>query len=107
MSICCKCNETKELELPYVLIRTYSAGVHFGYLFSREGKEVTLINSRRIWKWAGAATLSQIAMEGCKKPDECKISMEVDQITLTEAIEIILISKEAKHNLKTISAWKE
>ena len=38
-----------------VMVRTYSAGVHFGYLKKREGKEVTLINSRRVWYWSGAA----------------------------------------------------
>ena len=29
--------------MDYVMIRTYSAGVHCGYLKSREGKEVLLI----------------------------------------------------------------
>ena len=47
-----------------VLVRTYSAGVHFGYLVSRKGKEVQLIKSRRIWKWVGAWTLSEIATAG-------------------------------------------
>ena len=37
--------------LPAVLIRTYSAGVHFGYLKRREGKEVELVNTRRVWYW--------------------------------------------------------
>ena len=32
----------------YVLIRTYSAGVHVGELVSRKGKEVVLANTRRI-----------------------------------------------------------
>ena len=31
--------------MPYVLIRTYSAGVHCGYLKERKGKEVTLLDS--------------------------------------------------------------
>ena len=29
--------------MDYVIIRTYSAGVHAGYLASRDGKEVKLI----------------------------------------------------------------
>ena len=33
-----------------VIVRTYSAGVHFGYLVAREGKEVRLTRSRRIWR---------------------------------------------------------
>lgn len=46
-----------EVSLDYVIIRTYSAGVHAGYLESRNGKEVTLKNSRRLWYWDGAASL--------------------------------------------------
>ena len=36
-----------------VLIRTYSAGVHYGELVSRKGREVTLANARRVWRWRG------------------------------------------------------
>ena len=57
--------------LDYVIIRTYSAGVHAGYLKYREGKEVELINTRRIWYWEGAASLSQLSKDGTAKPDRC------------------------------------
>lgn len=32
---------------PYVVVRTYSAGVHCGELVSRKGQEVVLANARR------------------------------------------------------------
>lgn len=32
-----------------VMVRTYSAGVHFGGLVSREGKEVILKNAHRVY----------------------------------------------------------
>ncbi len=70
-----------------VIVRTYSAGVHFGYLARREGKEVDLIRSRRIWLWGGAWTLSEIATAGLDV-SKSKVAAPVD-ITLTEAIEII------------------
>lgn len=70
-----------------VIVRTYSAGVHFGYLRSREGKEVTLERSRRIWKWSGAWTLSEIATDGLDVK-KSQVGAPVT-ITLTEAIEII------------------
>lgn len=44
----------------YVVVRTYSAGVHAGELVSQNGKEVTLKNARRIWYWRGANTLHEI-----------------------------------------------
>lgn len=52
--------------MKYVIVRTYSAGVFAGELESRTGQEVVLRNARRIWYWVGAATLSQLAMEGTK-----------------------------------------
>ena len=70
-----------------VLVRTYSAGVHFGALVSREGKEITLTNARRIWSWTGANTLNEIALRGAGRGS--RISEPVPSITLTEAIEII------------------
>lgn len=70
-----------------VLVRTYSAGVHFGYLVKRTGKEVELERSRRIWRWFGANTLSEIATAGLDQ-SRSKVAAPVS-ITLTEAIEII------------------
>ena len=48
----------------YVIVRTYSAGVHAGTLVSQKGKEVVLMNTRRIWYWKGAASLSEMAVSG-------------------------------------------
>lgn len=58
--------------MPYQIVRTYSAGVFAGYVEKRKGKVVTMRNVRRIWYWDGAATLSQLAMEGTCKPENCK-----------------------------------
>lgn len=88
--------------LEYVVVRTYSAGVHFGYLKSRDGKEVVLVQARRAWYWEGAFTLSQLAMEGVKKPENCKFSVVVDEILLTEAIEIIKCTDSAKQILQSV-----
>jgi hypothetical protein len=92
--------------LPYVMIRTYSAGVHCGYLKSREGKEVTLLDSIRIWRWAGAASLSQLSQEGTNNPDECKFGVPIIEITLTEAIEIIPMTETAKQSIQNVESWK-
>ena len=89
----------------YVIVRTYSAGVFAGNLESKNEKEVTLRNARRLWKWFGANTLSDIAMEGVKKPIECKFPCEVDKIILTEAIEIIDCTSEAETSIKNVPIW--
>ena len=87
----------------YVLIRTYSAGVHFGKLIERDGKEVLLDEARRIWSWRGAFTLSKVANCGIS---EGKLSAKVNGLLLTESIEIIPLSSEAKDNLYEISDHK-
>ena len=90
----------------YVMVRTYSAGVFVGYLKSREGKEVVLENARRIWYWSGAASLSQLAMEGTKNPDNCKFPCEVDEVLLTEVIEILNVTEKAKQSIADVPVWK-
>lgn len=92
--------------LKMVMVRTYSAGVHFGYLKSRTGKEVELLKSRRVWYWSGANSISQLAMEGSTKINDCKITMEVESIELTEAIEVIPMTEKAITNLNSAKAWK-
>ena len=90
----------------FVIVRTYSAGVHAGRLVRAHGKEVTLADSIRIWYWKGAASLSQLAMEGVKDPSACKFAMPVELITLTEAIEIIPCTLKAKKIIKGVPSWK-
>ncbi len=88
-----------------VLVRTYSAGVHFGTLESREGKEVVLSNARRLYQWSGACSLSQVATDGVRLSGS-KISVIVPKITLTEAIEIIPMSEKAATSMMEAEAWK-
>jgi len=92
--------------MDYVIVRTYSAGVFAGYLAQRDGKEVTLKRARRLWYWSGASSLSQLAMEGVSKPDNCKFPCEVDSIDLTEAIEIIVCTEKSRVSIKGVKIWK-
>jgi hypothetical protein len=96
----------EDVERRYVIVRTYSAGVHAGILKSRDGKEVVLTNSRRLWYWKGAASLSQLSVDGVSKPDECKFPAAVDEILLTEAIEIIPCTLKARKSIEKVKEWK-
>jgi len=91
--------------LKYVIIRTYSAGVFAGYLESRSGKEVVLRQVRRLWCWYGAASLSQLAVDGTSLPKKCKFPCEVAEITLTEAIEVIACTEKAMKSIKDVPIW--
>lgn len=90
----------------YYIIRADRAGVFAGNIKERNGSEVTLTNARRLWYWSGAATLSQMAMEGVKRPKECKFTMPVDEITILGIIEIIPCTPEAEKNIKEVEEWK-
>ena len=93
--------------MDYVCIRTYSAGVHCGYLKSRDGKEVELVNSRRLWYWDGAASLSQLAMEGVKTPSSCKFPCEVSNIIINDVCEVIEATEESKKSITEVTIWKK
>ena len=90
----------------YVIVRTYSAGVFVGTLASRDGKEVMLTNARRLWYWKGAASLSQLSLEGVKKPLACKFPEAVPWVFLTGAIEILPVSDTAKKSISEVNPWK-
>jgi uncharacterized protein DUF6948 len=100
-------SENKE-NMEYVLVRTYSAGAFVGYFHSYgKDKEVTLLDARRLWYWEGAASLSQLAMEGVKNPEKCKFPCEVSKIKLMEAIEIISVTEAAKKSIKEVPIWEK
>ena len=91
----------------YCMVRTYSAGVFAGTIADRNGKEVRLTNARRMWYWTGAASLSQLATDGTSNPSGCKFPCEVPEVILTEAIEIIPITKKAEASIKAVPVWKK
>lgn len=106
-SIQSNCMAEKFDNMEYCVVRTFSAGVFAGYVESRNGKEVVLRNARRIWKWAGAASLSQLAVDGTNAPEECKFPTPVYKIVLTEAIEIIPATQKAKESIEAVPVWKK
>jgi len=95
------------MEGKYVIVRTENAGVFAGTLKKREGGEVTLLNARRIWYWSGAASLSQLAMEGTSDPEGCKFPCPVDEILVWEVIEIMPCTRKAKKSIADVPEWKK
>lgn len=91
--------------LKYVIIRTYSAGIFAGYLKEKDGLEVTLTKARRLWKWSGAASLSQLSVDGTNDPSNCKFPCEVESITL-QWIEIIPCTEKSRKSISEVEIWK-
>jgi hypothetical protein len=90
----------------YIICRTYSAGVFAGTLVSKKGQEVVLKNARRLWYWDGAASLSQLSQEGVTKPENCKFPCEVPSVIVTQAIELLPVSKQARQSIAQVAIWK-
>jgi hypothetical protein len=81
----------------FVLVRTFSAGVHMGELVEFAGTAVTLRDARRLRFWRQAFTLSEASQHGVAESSQ--ISEPVPLILLTQAIEVIPCSKKAVKNL--------
>ena len=93
----------------FVIIRTHSAGVWFGQIKSLNGSVAIITSARRLWYWSGAASLSQLAIEGTKRPDECKFTMTItdeDGVYLPQVIEVLPCTDEAVNNINYVKIWK-
>lgn len=88
-----------------VIIRSESAGVFFGEIKELIGDTVTLSNARRIWYWDGAASLSQLSVDGTKKPKECKFPAEMIEVTVFNVCEIIKCTKKAEESINAVPIW--
>lgn len=89
-----------------VIVRADRAGVFYGTLTAKEGSEVTLADCRRIWYWEGAASLSQLALEGVKHPEACKFTVTVPSITVLGVSEIIPCLPQAVTSIESVPVWK-
>ena len=89
-----------------VIVRGDRSGVFFGTLVERNGHEVKLSDCRRLWYWEGAASLSQLAKEGTKKPLGCKFTVSVAEIEILDVIEVITCTDEAVKSIERVEIWK-
>lgn len=94
-----------EEALPYVIVRGDRSGIFAGYLEKKEGKEVVLKKCRRIWYWDGAASISQLALDGTCKPELCKFPAPAT-IRVLDVIEILDVTKKARASIEGVAIWK-
>ena len=91
----------------YCIVRTYSAGVFAGEVATIDKKVVVVKNARRLWEWKTkkGISLSEIALFGVDERGS-KICYAVPEVMLTEAIEIIPASEEAKKSLDEVKGYE-
>jgi hypothetical protein len=89
-----------------VIVRTDRAGVFYGTLKKHENGTAILTDCRRIWQWYGAASLSQLAVEGTSKPQKCKFPPPVPRHTVLGVIEIIETTPKARESIEAVPVWR-
>jgi hypothetical protein len=90
----------------YVIVRAAQAGCFAGELESQKGDSVVLVNSRRIWYWEGAASLSQLAQEGTSHPSQCMFPVAVKRQQVLGVIEILDTTVAARKSLTEVPIWR-
>lgn len=94
------------------MIRCDRSGVFFGKILSKVEKNsayssVSVENCRRVWCWYGAASLSQLAIDGTSDPKNCKFPEATKYHELSDVIEIIPMSQKAITSLDEVEIWKK
>ena len=96
-------------KLPYVILRCSGAGVHAGELQERgtpSGQTYVLKNARRIWRFSGAQTLSEVAVYGLN--DESRIApvIERQEIRYDDVHEIIHVAPQGREAIESAKEWR-
>ena len=90
----------------YYIVRGDRSGVFFGQVAARNGQEVELRNVRKIWYWNGACAVEQLAADGVTAPADCKLTVVVPEMVVTDAIQIIPCTDDASVSLRGVKEWK-
>ena len=88
------------------IVRCDRSGVFYGEIEKRDGQDVVMKNARCLWRWYGAASLMQLALEGVKEPKSCKFTVTVDSLEVLDAIEILPCTDVAVESIEAVKPWK-
>lgn len=88
-----------------VIARGDSSGVFYGTLAEQDGQEVRLTNVRNIWAWSGARCLMDMAKSGVNDPANCKFSVILSEIVMTDCIQILPATDKAISIIEQVPEW--
>jgi hypothetical protein len=89
----------------YVISRGYGSGVHVGVVdeYDPVTRHAFLKDSRRIWSWEGAFTLTEVSELGIK---DGRLSMSKDELMISDVLELIPCSAVAEKILREMEVYK-
>lgn len=88
------------------IVRCDRSGVFYGEIESRDRQDVVMKNARCLWRWYGAASLMQLALEGVKQPESCLFTVTVDSLEILDAIEILPCTDTAVKSIEAVKPWR-
>ena len=94
-------------ENQYYIVRADRAGVFFGKIKEASKDEVVMTEVRKLWYWDGAAAVEQLALEGTKKPRNCKFTVVIPEMAIANPIQIIPCTDKAVESINGVAVWKE
>ena len=96
----------------YVIVRTRDAGVFAGTLHAPVTQitapmpdSLVLHDARRLWYWNGAASLSQLAVDGTSNAAHCKFPVAVPEVALNGVIEVLAVTAKARESIDAVPVW--
>ena len=90
----------------YYIVRGDRSGLYTGNIESQNGKEVVMTNVRNIWHWNGACGVMQLALDGPDAGRETRITVELPEITVLDAVAIYPCSAEAEKIFREAKPWR-
>jgi hypothetical protein len=90
--------------LRYAIVRSRDQGVMSGYVQSVDGRRVTLLLARQMWRWHSSFVLPDAATIGVVTGG-CKFSCEMSEPTeMLEACGVLYCSRVAEQAIRAVSA---
>lgn len=92
----------------YHLVRADKAGVFVGRIVRRDDDHgiIELEDSRRIWYWSGACTISDLALHGVTRPPECRFPPAIPKgHIIRDYSETIPMTEEAMASIHGVVDW--
>ena len=90
----------------HVIVRSNLSGMLFGILTAKNGTELTLKNVRKFYYFSGANTCEDLATQGALNKENCKMTVEIEEMVISEYCQILPCTKQAIAQNKSIPIWK-
>jgi hypothetical protein len=95
----------------YVIVRGRNVGVHAGYLAEDKTDRMILRDARRLWRWSGALSISELAVLGPANRDGCKFGVPVPRQELRGLdsmgdYEVVHCTEAGREAIQAVAPWR-